>query len=132
VPETSHRIRDTASAVPVTIPVKPARYIHDSNPLPAKKRSGSIHTSRNHPTMSSSEQIKYLPSRFQLIIDTDSVFISTAPGGKRQRVLITNISDDQVALIKEQLRDSGILDADYAFTIARDPEHLGNETVAQP
>ena len=60
---------------------------------------------------------KALPPRFQLIIDTDSVFMSPAPGGRTMRVILSHIPDSQVASIREQLYDSGVVDEDRAFTI---------------
>ena len=84
---------------------------------------------------------KALPPRFQLIIDTDSVFMSPAPDGRAMRVILSHIPDSQVASIREQLYDAGVVDVDRAFTIPlfedtvqedTDPDGAQQDDVNQP
>lgn len=45
-------------------------------------------------------------NRFQIQIDTDSILISQAPGGKKSRVLLTNISEDQLKSVARHIIDA--------------------------
>ena len=53
--------------------------------------------------------------RFQLLLDTDSVFITTAPIPNKSRVIVSNLGYSQVKSILEQLQDVGIVDEDGRF-----------------
>ncbi|MFA5669863.1 MAG: hypothetical protein WC967_11505 [Balneolaceae bacterium] len=46
--------------------------------------------------------------RFQLSIDTNSVFISQAPNSARSRVLLSNVSEDQLKNIARKIFDAGL------------------------
>lgn len=48
--------------------------------------------------------------RFQLRIDTDSVLISQAPNADKSRVLLTNISEDQLKHIARSIIDADLQD----------------------
>lgn len=53
--------------------------------------------------------------RFQLLLDTDSAFITTAPVPNKTRVIVSNLGFAQVKSILEQLQDAGIVDDEGCF-----------------
>jgi len=46
--------------------------------------------------------------KFQLTVDTDSIFISQAPGKKKSRVILTNLENEGLKQIAKSVIDAGL------------------------
>lgn len=54
--------------------------------------------------------MKKTNTRFQLSVDTDSVFISQAPDSKKSRVILTNLEHQQLHNIAKSIIDAELKD----------------------
>ena len=58
--------------------------------------------------------------RFQLRIDTDSILISQAPNADKSRVLLSNISEDQLKHIARKIIDANL--EEKLIELLKDPD----------